>query len=165
MRNYGWILVMILLTIVACDDSSNIPLKPLNLLQHGIPITIMAPDSAKVVAGSLSFSQDITIKSEKDNFDIQLFAYDATTTNIEVVKAGHLAEVKGNTYFSKIIEEEEAGFIYETVYDSTTTNYGFKYLKIQGDKEYIFQTGLVGTFTLEDVKIMYDAVKQEKKEK
>ena len=62
----------------------------------------------------------------------------------------------------KIIEEEEVGFIYETVFDSTATNYGFKYLKIQGDKEYIFQTGLVGTFGLDDVKMMYEAVKNEK---
>ena len=74
-----------------------------------------------------------------------------------------MAEIKSNAYFSKIIEEEEAGFIYSMVFDSTATNYGFKYLKIQGDKEYIFQTGLVGNFGLDDVKLMYNAVKNEKK--
>lgn len=158
---------LIFLTVItgmyACQNSSNTALKSLDLLQYGIPITIMAPDSAKVVVGSLSFSQDITVKSEADKFDLQIFAYDATTNNLAEVKASHLAEVKSNAYFSKILEEEDAGFIYETTFDSTTTSYGFKYLKLQGDKEYIFQTGLIGTFELEDVKMMYEAVKNEKK--
>jgi len=159
-----YLLLAVLFTgLFACQNISNTTLKSLDLLQYGIPITIMAPDSAKVVAGSLSFSQDITIKSPTDNYDVQIFAYDATTTDISAVKASHIAEAKSNAYFSEIIEEEEAGFIYSTVFDSTATNYGFKYLKIQGDKEYIFQTGLVGTFGLEDVKMMYEAVKNEKK--
>lgn len=161
MKNYYWMFAVVFVGLFACQNTTT--LKPLNLLQYGIPITIMAPDSAKVVAGSLSFSQDITVKSPADNYDVQIFAYDATTTDLSSVKASHLAEVKSNAYFSKIVEEEEAGFIYATVFDSTATNYGFKYLKIQGDKEYIFQTGLVGNFGLEDVKLMYDAVKNEKK--
>ena len=163
MKIHYLILAALFTGLFACQNTSKTNLKSLDLLQHGIPITSMAPDSAKVVAGSLSFSQDITIKSPADNYDVQIFAYDATTTDISVVKASHLAEAKSNAYFSEIIEEEEAGFIYSTVFDSTATNYGFKYLKIQGDKEYIFQTGLVGTFGLEDVKMMYDAVKNEKK--
>ncbi len=163
MKIHYLILAILFTGLFACQNTSKTNLKSLDLLQHGIPITIMAPDSAKVVAGSLSFSQDITIKSPADNYDVQIFAYDATTTDVSVVKASHLAEAKSNAYFSEIIEEEEAGFIYSTVFDSTATNYGFKYLKIQGDKEYIFQTGLVGTFGLEDVKMMYEAVKNEKK--
>jgi len=163
MKIHYLILAVLFTGLFACQNTSKTNLKSLDLLQHGIPITIMAPDSAKVVAGSLSFSQDITIKSPADNYDVQIFAYDATTTDISVVKASHIAEAKSNAYFSEIIEEEEAGFIYSTVFDSTATNYGFKYLKIQGDKEYIFQTGLVGTFGLEDVKMMYEAVKNEKK--
>lgn len=160
----NYLLLAILFTgLFACQNASNTKLQSLDLLQYGIPITIMAPDSAKVVAGSLSFSQDITIKSPVDNYDVQIFAYDATTTDLSAVKASHIAEAKSNAYFSEIIEEEDAGFIYSTIFDSTATNYGFKYLKIQGDKEYIFQTGLVGTFGLEDVKMMYEAVKNEKK--
>jgi len=163
MKNHYWILAIFLIGCIACQNTATTALKPLDLLQYGIPITILAPDSAKVVAGTLSFTQDVTVKSEADNFDLQIFSYDATTTNLSAVKASHLAEVKSNAYFSEIIEEEDAGFIYSTVYDSTATNYGFKYLKIQGDKEYIFQTGLVGNFALEDVKTMYQAVKNEAK--
>ena len=149
-----------LLFLAACGkDTAN--LKQLNLLEYGVPLTILAPDSAKIVSGTLSFSQDITIKSPEDNYDVQIFVYDATTMDLSRLKASHLAEVKNNEYFSKILEEEPAGFIYETVYDTLSPNYGFKYLKIQGDKEYIFQTGLVGDFELNDVKMMYEAVKNE----
>ena len=160
MKNHCLILGIATLGVFACQNTSKTTLKPLNLLQYSIPMTIMAPDSAKVVSGSLSFSHDVTIKSEADNYDIQIFAYDATTTNLASVKASHLAEVTSNTYFSKIIEEEEEGFIYEMTFDSTATNYGFRYLRIQGDREYIFQSGLVGIFNLKEVKTMYNAVKQ-----
>lgn len=163
MKNHYLLVAVIFTGLFACQNNATTQLKELNLLQYNIPITIMAPDSAKVVAGSLSFSQDITIKSPEDNFDLQIFAYDATTTDLASVKASHLAEIKSNAYFSEIIEEEDGGFIYAMNFDSSSTNYGFKYLKIQGDKEYIFQTGLVGNFGLDDVKIMYKAVKNEKK--
>ena len=159
MKNYVILCTISVMGLFACEKSKT-KLKPLDLLQYGVPITIMAPDSAKVKAGSLSFSQDITIKSETDNYDIQIFAYDATTTNLDAIKASHLADVKNGPFFSKVIEEEDVGFIYETNYDSTSTSYGFKYFRVQGDKEYIFQTGLVGSFKLEDVKRMYEAVKQ-----
>ncbi len=162
MKNHYFLVAVILTGLFACQSETT-QLKELNLLQYNIPITIMAPDSAKVVAGSLSFSQDVTIKSPEDNFDLQIFAYDATTTDLSAVKASHLAEVKSNAYFSEIVEEEDAGFIYSMNFDSTATNYGFRYLKIQGDKEYIFQTGLVGDFDLNDVQVMYKAVKNEKK--
>ncbi len=163
MKNHYLLLAIVAIGLFACQNNATTKLKELNLLRYNIPITIMAPDSAKVVAGSLSFSQDITIKSPEDNFDLQIFAYDATTTDMVTVKASHLAEVKSNAYFSEIIEEEDAGFIYSMNFDSISTNYGFKYLKIQGDKEYIFQTGLVGNFGLDDVKVMYEAVKNKKK--
>ncbi|MEM6321631.1 MAG: hypothetical protein AAF960_28490 [Bacteroidota bacterium] len=162
MKNHYLVLLVIAFGFVACQNNTKSELTELNLLQYNIPLTVLAPDSAKVVSGTLSFSQDVTIKSPKDNYDVQIFAYDATTNNLAEVKAGHLAEVKSSAYFSKIIKEEDAGFIYETAFDSTSTNYGFKYLKLQGDKEYIFQTGLVGTFELAEVEWMYEAVKNEK---
>lgn len=162
MKNHYLILLAITLVIFACNSDPKTNLKSLDLLEYGIPITIMAPDSAKIVAGSLSFSKDVTIKSKADNFDIQIFAYDATTTSLAAVKESHLAEVKSNAYFSKILEEEDAGFIYEMNFDTTESSYGFRYLKIQGDKEYIFQTGLVGSFDLDEARLMYEAVKPKK---
>jgi hypothetical protein len=79
------------------------------------------------------------------------------------VKSDQLNTVKDTRYFSKIVREEEEGFIYESAFDSTTTGYGFRYIQIKGDKEYVFQTGLVGTFSLEEVENMYKAVKYQPK--
>jgi len=71
MKNHYLLLAIVAIGLFACQNNATTKLKELNLLRYNIPITIMAPDSAKVVAGSLSFSQDITIKSPEDNFDLQ----------------------------------------------------------------------------------------------
>lgn len=131
-----------------------------DLLEYGIPITIMAPDSAEVNSSDLGgLIQDVTIK-KGDDYYIQIYASDAETTDIARVKSAQLAEVKSNRYFSKIVTEDMDGFVYETVIDSTAINYGFRYMKVQGDKEFIFQTGLVGSFTQEEAERMYEAVRQ-----
>lgn len=131
-----------------------------DLLQYGIPIVIMAPDSAEVNSSDLGgLIQDVTIKKGEDYY-VQIYASGAETTDIAKVKSGQLSEVKSNRYFSKIVKEDADGFIYETVIDSTLTNYGFRYVRVQGDKEFVFQTGLVGNFSLEQVEKMYEAVRQ-----
>ena len=127
-------------------------------MKYGIPVTVLAPDSAKVETRDLIVQKDVTIK-KGDDFFIQLYASDASTTDIKKVKADQLEEVKANPYFSGIISEDDNGFVYKKQVDSTNVNYGFKYIKIQGDKEYIFQTGLIGKFSEESVIAMYNAVK------
>jgi hypothetical protein len=102
--------------------------------------------------------QDITIQSG-DDYYVQIYAAQAETNDITKIKASLLADVKANRYYSRIVSEEESGFIYETAIDENNLNYGFRWIKLQGDMEYVFQTGLVGTFTLEQVKNMYEAVK------
>lgn len=159
MRNYYPILFFVL-GLIACQSSSSSEWKPLNLLQYNIPITILAPDSAKVVNSTLGVIQDVTVKSQEDNYSIQIFASEATTTSLPAIKTSQLLDIRNNPFFSKIVMEEEPGFIYENQLDSNLINYGFRYIRVQGDKEYVFQTGLVGQFSLEEVKRMYEAVKQ-----
>ena len=145
------------LFFIQCQQDQKAALKPLDLLEWGIPITVMAPDSANVKTMDLGgVLKDVTIKGE-NNYSIQIYATTASTTDVARVKANQLAEVKTNRYFSKIIEEEMDGFVYENVVDSSNY-YGFRHIRIQGDMEYIFQTGLIGSFTLEEVKNMYEAV-------
>lgn len=130
-----------------------------DLLQYGIPITIMAPDSAEVNSSDLGgLIQDVTIK-KGDDYYIQIYASGAETTDIAKIKSNQLSEVKSNRYFSKIMKEDTDGFIYETKIDSSAINYGFRHVRVQGDKEFIFQTGLVGNFSLEEVEKMYEAVR------
>ena len=153
-------LFAIVVFVVACSSEPKSNLKPLDLLEYGIPITIMAPDSAKVRTMDLVVQKDVTVKGD-DDYYVQIYASGAETTDVAQVKAEQLAEVKGNRYFSKIVQEDESGFIYETQVDSNNVNYGFRLVRIQGDQEYIFQTGLIGSFTLEKVEEMYQAVQPE----
>jgi len=157
MRNY-FLIALLSLIFFACQQDASSNLKPLNLLEYDIPITIMAPDSAEVKTMDLLVQKDVTIKSGDDYF-VQIFVSDAVTTDTKKIVAELMAEVKKNRYFSKIIKENPEGFIYQTAIDSTHTSYGFRQVRVQGDREFIFQTGLIGTFDQQQVENMYEAVK------
>ena len=152
---------LIALFFAACQSEPGSGLKETDLLPYGIPVTIMAPDSAEIKADDLGggLIKDVTIRGA-DNYYVQVFATQAETSDMARVKAEQLADVKSIRYFEKVISEEEDGFIYQTAIDSSNISYGFRYIVLQGDLEIIFQTGLLGTFSQEDVEKMYGAVKQ-----
>jgi hypothetical protein len=130
-----------------------------DLLEHGIPLSVLAPDSIQVDKMNLGgILQDVTLRKGDDYF-IQIYASDAATNDVTKLKADQMAEVKTNRFFTRVIEEDDQGFIYETQIDSLT-NFGFRYVHLQADREYIFQTGLTGTYSLDEVKRMYEAVQQ-----
>ena len=142
-----------------CQGDPKEKWSSMDLLEHGLPLSVMAPDSTNVEKMNLGgILLDVTLR-RGDNYFIQIYASDAATNDVSKLKADQMAEVKTNRFFAKIIEEEESGFIYETKIDSLT-NFGFRYIHLQADREYIFQTGLTGTYSLEQVKLMYNAVKQ-----
>jgi len=144
--------------ISSCSSDPHAGLKELDLMKHGVPLTIFAPEGSEVKTMDFGVQKDITIK-KGDNFYLEIFSSDATTTDIKEIKDTQLKALKENPYFSKIIQDDKNGFIYENQIDSAKFNYGFRHIKIQGDKEYIFQTGLIGFFTKDDVIKMYSAIK------
>lgn len=145
----------LLVFILACNNGPKT--EPLDLMKHGLPIQIKAPADAVVKSNDLGFYKDVTVK-HGDNYFVQIISTSATTTDIATLKNDQLKEVRKNPFYKEVIFEEENGFIFEKQIDSTF-NYDFRYIKIQGSNEYIFQTGLTGTFTKEDVKLMYESVK------
>lgn len=147
-----------LLIVLAVGCAREDQLEPLDLMPYGVPLTILAPDSAVVKKRDMIVQEDITIKGP-DGFDVQLYVSNASTTNPRALKDSLLAEVKRQEYFSKVIRDEEQGFIFENQIDSTATFYDFRYVEIRGGKEYQFQGGLLGNFTLEQTERMYEAVK------
>jgi len=155
LMKYAIIFVSILLMMSSCKDAG--PKYPkLDLMKYGFPVEINAPEGAIVEKGDLGIMQDVTIKSG-DEYYVQIFGSDATTIDVSSIKAGQLAEVKASRFFSKIVEEHDAGFIYEKKIDDRI-NYDFRYTKILADKEYVYQTGLVGTYTEQQVRDMYESV-------
>jgi hypothetical protein len=145
------------LLFFACNNDPKHEYQALDLLEYGIPMSILAPDSAEVKTMDMGIIKDVSIKKGKDYY-VQIFSSEATTTDVSAIKSEQLDAVKNSEYFSQIISEDDKGFIYENMIDSTRNTYGFRYVRVQGDKEYVFQTGLIGMFTLEDVQRMYECV-------
>jgi hypothetical protein len=146
---------LILILLLSCSNEPRV--EPLDLMKYGLPIQIKAPKDAVVKADDAGFFKDVTVK-HGDNYFLQIIGTSATTTDVAVLKADQLREVKKNPFFQEIIFEEPAGFIFRKQIDSLI-NFDFRFVKIQGSQEYIFQTGLSGTFTEEDVRLMYESVK------
>jgi len=147
--------------LVGCQNEDGNNWQSLDLLEYGLPITVQAPDSTTVNASDLGIMQDVTLKGVSDpEYYIQIYASKANNTDVAQIKSDQVSDVRGNPYFSRIVEEDEQGFIYETAIDSTNY-YSFRYIYLQGDKEFIFTTGLAKTFNLEQVQQMYEGVRQE----
>ena len=151
------VLIFIALLVFSCKSDPTSDLVDLDLMSKGIPLKIKAPVDAKVVAENMGVMKDITIQ-KGSNFYIQILSSNAVTNDKKKIISEEKAIVERGIFFSKIIQEDEFGFIFEKKIDSTTINHDFRFVKIQGDKEYLFQTGLIGNYSVEDVQKMYAAV-------
>jgi len=158
MRNLFFLYITIVCFACQSEPNNLSTWSDLDLLEHGIPFSILAPDSANVETIDFgSIMKDVTVRGGDDYF-VQIFASDAKTTDVGVLKAEVLKEVKDEKHFSRIVEESDQGFLYESRRDSTNTYYGFRYVRIQGTKEYLLQNGFRGFFTEEQARSMYKAV-------
>lgn len=148
----------LILSIAACKSEPASDFKPLDLMSNGVPITIMAPDSAKVTTDDLIVMQEVSIRKGEDYF-VQIRYSDAGTGDVAALKTEEIEDAKRDPFFTEIVREDPAGFIYKTQLDSTRSSYGFRYVKLQGDKEYRFRNGIIGAFSLEATEAMYEGVK------
>ncbi len=145
-----------LVCLMACGGSTSE--KSLDLMKYGLPIKIAAPADAEIKSDDLGFMKDVTVK-DGDQYFVQILASTATELDPKKILLNKVNEVKSGPFFSKMMLEEDHGFIFEKKIDENNINYDFRYIKVQGDQEYSFQTGLIGTFTEDDVKKMYESVK------
>lgn len=151
--------LLVLTCLISCksDTATNSALPDLDLMKYGMPIKVKAPTGAEVKSSDMGIMKDVTIKGE-NNFFLQVTSGIATTTNITDIKTQQLGEVKAAMFFDSVIEENDNGFIYKKKITEERENHDFRFIKVQGDQEYIFQTGLSGQYSLDDVKRMYTAV-------
>ncbi|NJC26927.1 hypothetical protein [Neolewinella antarctica] len=156
------ILLALPLFLCTCDSAESDNWPALNLGKYNVPVTIMAPDSAKVTSKTMAgVMHDVTIKSLADGYNIQVLASRAETNDMARLKSAELENVREHRYFSRVVREEPNGFVFENKID-TSALYGFRYIIYQGDQEFVFQNGLSGRFSEAQVEAMYAAVKQEK---
>lgn len=146
--------LFVLLVLFSCGNMA--PKPKLDLMSYGLPIAIGAPAESEVKVDDLGVWKDVTVK-HGDNYFVQILSSKASSLDINKLKTESLSEVKAGRFFSKIIQEDDSGFIFEKKIDESI-NYDFRYFKIQGDHEYSFQTGLIGTFSEEQVRDMYTSV-------
>ncbi len=152
-------LFSLLVFFFSCQTNGGDQFEAKDLLEYGVPITIMVPslDSVIIDKDDLGPIEDVTVDGGEGYF-IQIYSSATETNDISKLKAEQLNLVKEQPYFSRVITEEEAGFTFENTIDSTN-NYGFRYIYIKGDREYVFQNHLSRLFSLEQVEQMYKAVK------
>jgi hypothetical protein len=145
----------VVIIMTACKQGG-VKMVTVDLLKYGIPVTIQAPENAKVTQ---PYGEgEVWIQDAASNFDIQVTKMIALGNDAAKVKSEQLESTKAVEGFSKLITEEKNGFIFEENID--VVNYDFKYIVVQGDKQYIFQKGFTSIATLEAVEKMYEAVKQ-----
>ena len=149
-----WILLCFCFLSSCSEPKSTYP--DLDLMRYGLPIKIKAPLDAEVKMSDMLLMKDVTVK--KDEYDMQIFSSEAMTPDATKIKAEQLKDQKSKSTFSKIIQEDPNGFIFEKFRSDSTLNYDFRYIRIQGDEQYIFQTGLIGKFSEKQVREMYLSV-------
>ncbi len=156
-----FLLVLLFLVVWACADDAATKMKPLDLLPYGVPMSIKVPlDSPQIkTADGFLGEKEVSIKAG-EGFDVLITYEPARTSDLAKLKSEQVSNVKEISNFSKMMQEEEKGFIYETQIDSTHAYYGFRYVHLQGSQFYLFQSGLIGTFTLEQAETMYHAIQQ-----
>jgi len=144
--------------ITSCSSDKKEKVTSLDLMSYGVPIKVKAPEGTVVKVKDMSIYKDITLKKGKDYF-VQILSSSASTTDISKIKEERLSEVKLNPFFSNVILDEENGFVFEKKINDSTFNYDFRYVKVQGDNQFTFQTGLFGLFTKDQTLKMYESVK------
>jgi hypothetical protein len=153
------LLLAVLMGAVACQNQHT--LKPLNLIEQGAPITVMAPaDAHAIKRNNFGLAEHYDVLNADSTFSISIFIQTALSPDAKKIKTEMLDELKKRPEFSKIIHEDEQGYMYEAKWDASRINYDFLYAKVQGDKQYLYQANLMGNFTQAQAQAMYDAVKQ-----
>jgi len=150
------VLGLLFCLVMACKSDPTSDLVDLDLMEYGVPIKIKAPADAEVKTQDMVVMKDVTVK--KDDYYIQLLYSDAMTHDPVKALETHRATVEQAPFFSKMMQEDEHGFIYEKKIDEENINYDFRFVKIRAGKEYLFQTGLIGKYSIEQVQKMYQAV-------
>ncbi|MBT8233018.1 MAG: hypothetical protein HKO66_14480 [Saprospiraceae bacterium] len=159
MRNQIFFCFIIALLFSCKGDGVKSDFVDLDLMSYGMPIKIKSPTDPVISKDDLGIVKEVTVK-KGDGFYIQILSGKSYIRDIHKLVAQQKSDASESKYFSKIIEETDNGFIFEKKYpelDDRIT-YDFRYIKIQGDNQFTFQAGLMGQYTLDEIKAMFTAV-------
>ena len=148
---YAFCFFLYLLSSCSSTEES-LPYK--DLFSYGIPIEIPAPDSVKVNSSEIGGQKDVVLEGE-DGYKIQIFSSSAYHNESKAVKE-YKSEISNHPQFKEIVREEPQGFVYAFQLDSTTVNYGFRYIEVKAGKEIVVQQGMLGIYTREEAERLFE---------
>lgn len=153
---------LLALSLVACETASPVDgWEPLNLLQYEIPATVLAPAGTRVKSNNLGILQDIKLTGE-EGYDVQVYASEALGGDAAAVLADQRQEVEAMRYFADFVEETDDGFLFRMAVDTANVSYDFRHVRIAGDRELIFRTGLTRSASEDEARRMFEAVRYRK---
>src|SRR5699024_3885764 len=129
MRHIFWALSFLFSLLVACN-SGEPKMEYTDLMQHGIPIQIEAPDSVQITTSDMGIQKDLVLKGE-GGYNLQIFYSNAFRNQKDAVEEQKNI-VKGGPFFKEFLQEDPKGFVYSLQLDSTLENYGFRYIVVKG---------------------------------
>ncbi|HOY16194.1 MAG TPA: hypothetical protein PLC89_02835 [Haliscomenobacter sp.] len=156
------IFLLLASVLSTCIGPTSKPWKSIDLKAYGIPAVVLTPpDSTSVENFELAGVKDVSITSTGSTpYAIQIYAGKARGQKLVEQTFRQIREVNSNPDFGKIVEQHTAGFIYE-LKGQGEDRYSFRYVHLVRDTEVVFTTALNQRFSLEEVRRMYEAVKQE----
>jgi len=148
---------IILCLFAACASDGMSGWKETDLMSHGLPVKIKAPEDITVEKSLFSGSEEYQL-SGTDGYGMNVLVADATSPNVSVIKTELKELVQNGKYFSDFIESPENGFIYKISIDSTHAVYGFRKIKIQGEKQIVFQNQYMSKLSEEKARQLFNSI-------
>jgi hypothetical protein len=149
--------VSLFIVFMSCNNKTK-EYPPLDLLSHGLPIKIKAPEDVEIKFQDFGILKEMTVENA-ENYALLISASETSSLDIKKVLGEQKEIVEASPYFSKIMEEEEDGFIFEKKIDDDYINYDFRHVRLRGENKYIFRAGLSRQYTLDEIKEIYQSVK------
>jgi hypothetical protein len=130
-----------------------------DLIPYGVPAKIQAPKGLKVIQMG-KVVPSLTLR-DKGNYWISVETQEFTRTfDRKKIKEQAMENVKKLKNFSKIVEEEEFGFIFELDFNGEK-QYNFRYIVVADKLYHIFRTTVMRKISLEQAKTLYASVKNQ----
>lgn len=149
-------IILFVLIILSCGEKKAKFIST-DLLTHGLPMKIMAPEGAVIEFDDMGIIKEMTIKGG-DEYHVQIVSSETDLLDDKKVIEQLKKEIEGSSFFSKFIKETPTGFIFEKIVSEDYINYDFRFVKIRGDRMYTYRTGLGQQYTLDAVEQMFEAV-------
>ena len=152
-----WMLLLVVSVIVGCATDGQERWAETDLMSHGLPLKIQAPSDLEVTRSLFSGNEEFKL-SGSNGYGMNVLVLEATTDKESLVKSELESLVERGKYFNKFVQSEENGFVYQITIDSLHSVFGFRKVKIQGGKQYVFQNPYMSRLTEEEAMKLYNSI-------